>query len=200
MMNISLRQAERLIDIMNNPSPNTMIAKAVQRERLRAGLSLSALADAAGVAKSTLSQLEAGKGNPSIETLWAIATALAVPFAQFFEVATPDLCLIRAGEGTAFAADTSDHLVVLLANCPPGVRRDIYRLDLAPTRARSASAHPPGTLEHAFICAGHARLGPKGALQDLGPGDYYRFPGDTAHQYEALGGPAQILLVMESPR
>jgi transcriptional regulator with XRE-family HTH domain len=191
-----------MVDIMNDApaSPNAVIAQSVQRERLRAGLSLSGLADAAGVAKSTLSQLEAGKGNPSIETLWAIATALGVPFAQFFAVETPDLAVIRAGEGKAFAADTSDHLVVLLANCPPGVRRDIYRLDLAPTGARRAAAHPPGTVEHAFVCAGHARLGPQMQPQDLGPGDYYRYPGDTAHGYEALGGPAQILLLMESPR
>lgn len=181
-------------------TPNDMIAESVQRERLRAGLSLSALAEAAGVAKSTLSQLEARKGNPSIETLWAIATALGVPFAQFFEVATPDIALIRAGEGEAVTADSSDHLVVLLANCPPNVRRDIYRFDLMPTRTRVAQAHPRGTVEHAFVCAGKARLGPEGRLQDLGPGDYYRYPADVAHRYEALGGAAQVLLVMESPR
>ena len=49
-------------------NPTELIASAIGRERERAGLSLSALAAKAGLAKSTLSQLEAGKGNPSIET------------------------------------------------------------------------------------------------------------------------------------
>lgn len=181
-------------------TPNDMIAAAVQRERLRAGLSLTALADAAGVAKSTLSQLEAGKGNPSIETLWAIAAALGVPFAQFFEVSAPEMLVIRAGEGDSIAADAGDGLVVLLANCPMGVRRDLYRFSLDQAGAREAAAHPVGTVEHAFVAQGRVRLGPKGQLTELGAGDYFRYPGDVPHHYEALGGPALLVLVMESPR
>ena len=54
--------------------PIEIIAKGLTRERQRAGLSLE-VARRAGVAKSTLSQLEAGQGNPSIETLWALCVA-----------------------------------------------------------------------------------------------------------------------------
>lgn len=181
-------------------TPAEMIAQAVQRERLRAGLSLSALAEAAGVAKSTLSQLEARKGNPSIETLWAIATALGVPFAQFFEVSTPEAVVIRAGEGDAIAAEASGQMAVVLANCPPGVRRDLYRMSLGSGAARVAAAHPPGTVEHTVVISGRVRLGPEGQLIEAGPGDYYRYRGDVAHRYEALGGEALLVLVMESPR
>lgn len=181
-------------------TPNDLIAAAVQRERLRAGLSLSALAEAAGVAKSTLSQLEARKGNPSIETLWAIATALGVPFAQFFEETTPDVQIIRAGEGNSITAEKSGDVVVLLANCPPGIRRDLYRMALIPGTARKAAAHPPGTVEHSFVAQGRVRLGPEAQLIEAGPGDYYRYPADVAHHYEALGGPALLLVIMESPR
>ena len=59
----------------------TQIAAALRRERARAGVSLTELARRAGIAKSTLSQLESGSGNPSVETLWALGTALGVPFA-----------------------------------------------------------------------------------------------------------------------
>ena len=41
--------------------PIEIIAKGLTRERQRAGLSLAEVARRAGVAKSTLSQLEAGK-------------------------------------------------------------------------------------------------------------------------------------------
>jgi transcriptional regulator with XRE-family HTH domain len=62
-----------------------MIAKSLVRERLRTGLSLAEIARRAGIAKSTLSQLEAGNGNPSIETLWSLCVALDIPFARLLE-------------------------------------------------------------------------------------------------------------------
>ncbi|QCG67573.2 MULTISPECIES: helix-turn-helix domain-containing protein [Pseudomonas] len=52
------------------------IAPNKQRQNTTAsGLSLTELAKRAGVAKSTLSQLESGIGNPSIETLWSLLNA-----------------------------------------------------------------------------------------------------------------------------
>jgi DNA-binding XRE family transcriptional regulator len=65
------------------------IAAALRRERDRAGLSLTELARRAGIAKSTLSQLESGVGNPSVETLWSIGVALGVPFSRLVEPVTP---------------------------------------------------------------------------------------------------------------
>ncbi len=68
---------------MSSPSaPIEIISQSIARERKKAGLSLAEIARRAGIAKSTLSQLEAGQGNPSIETLWAICVALNIPFSQ----------------------------------------------------------------------------------------------------------------------
>lgn len=47
--------------------PIEIIAKGLARERQRAGLSLAEVARRAGVAKSTLSQLEAGQGNLALK-------------------------------------------------------------------------------------------------------------------------------------
>ena len=63
--------------------PISVIAKSLTRERSRTGLSLAEVARRAGIAKSTLSQLESGNGNPSLETLWALCVALDIPFARF---------------------------------------------------------------------------------------------------------------------
>lgn len=43
--------------------PISVIARSLVRERLRTGLSLAEIARRAGIAKSTLSQLESGNGN-----------------------------------------------------------------------------------------------------------------------------------------
>ncbi len=80
--------------------PLALIARSIRRERERVGLSLSELAKQAGIAKSTLSQLESGTGNPSVETLWALGVALGVPFSNL-----RDIYVIRAGPGGARESD-----------------------------------------------------------------------------------------------
>ena len=46
--------------------PIEIIANNLQKERKSAALSLGEVARRAGIAKSTLSQLESGQGNPSL--------------------------------------------------------------------------------------------------------------------------------------
>src|SRR5687768_13654481 len=74
------------------------VAANVRSLRMQAGMSLADLAGAANLGKSTLAQLESGKGNPSVETLWAIAAALQVPFARVVEESRPALRVVRASE------------------------------------------------------------------------------------------------------
>ena len=176
-----------------------MIAAAIQRERSRAGKSLSALAAEAGIAKSTLSQLEAGNGNPSVETLWALAAALDVPLSLLFETEAPATKLVRAGEGDVLESEQSDFSAVLLSRCPPNVRRDVYRVVMQPGEGRRAQPHPRGTVEHMLVCAGQMRVGPAGQEEVLLAGDYYSYPGDHPHSYEALQPDTLFLMVMEAP-
>jgi transcriptional regulator with XRE-family HTH domain len=85
-----------------------MVAAAIRRERERAGLSLSELAKRAGLAKSTLSQLEAGLGNPSVETLWALAAVLAVPVSRLIDPPRSPVRLIRAGDGPSLPSEQTN--------------------------------------------------------------------------------------------
>lgn len=64
---------------------NQRYRQSLVRERARTGLSLAEVARRAGIAKSTLSQLESGNGNPSLETLWSLCVALDIPFAVLLE-------------------------------------------------------------------------------------------------------------------
>ena len=52
----------------------------LQQLRLKQGLSLSQLAADAGIAKSNLSRLEQGNGNPTVDTIWRLAVQLNMPF------------------------------------------------------------------------------------------------------------------------
>ena len=135
-----------------------VIAASLRRERRRTGLSLSELARKADLSKSTLSQLEAGIGNPSLETLWALCIALDAPFSRLVDPPAPRPRLIRAGEGPAVSSSQAEYRATLLAACPPGARPGHL---LHRRRAR-----PPAHLRAAPARRGRAR----GAQHRPGPG------------------------------
>jgi transcriptional regulator with XRE-family HTH domain len=100
-------KANGLFFMANEPSasaPLEIIAASLRRERHQAGLSLTEVARRAGIAKSTLSQLESGTGNPSLETLWAICVALDAPFSRLLDPPRPSVQVIRADEGPTVAS------------------------------------------------------------------------------------------------
>ncbi|MQA14739.1 MAG: helix-turn-helix domain-containing protein [Pseudonocardiaceae bacterium] len=178
-------------------SPLDTIATALRRERDRAGFSLAELARQAGIAKSTVSQLEAGAGNPSVETLWALAGALGVPFSQLVDPPVAPVRVVRAGEGSAIPSETGNYTAVLLSSCPPGARRDVYVISLQPGEPRRADAHIPRTVEHVVVTTGRISVGPVEQPVELQPGDYASFAGDVPHAYQALHPGSSAVLVME---
>jgi transcriptional regulator with XRE-family HTH domain len=178
-------------------TPLTAIARALRRERERVGLSLTELARRAGIAKSTLSQLESGSGNPSVETLWALGVALGVPFSRLVDPPTAPVRVVRAGSSPRIQAEHAHFSGTLLAAGMPHARRDVYLIEMEPGSPRKAEAHIPGSVEHLVIAAGRLLAGPEGAAIELGPGDYATFPGDVDHVYEALEPGTWAVMIME---
>ncbi|AVJ18059.1 helix-turn-helix domain-containing protein [Serratia rhizosphaerae] len=177
--------------------PITIIADALVRERQRAGLSLAEVARRAGIAKSTLSQLEAANGNPSLETLWSLCVALDIPFARLMEPQQNSTQVIRRGEGPTVVAEMADYTAALLATCPPGARRDIYLLTAQPGADRISQPHSPGSVEHIIITQGRALVGLIDTPVELYAGDYICYPGDRAHIFKALEPDTLAVLVSE---
>jgi transcriptional regulator with XRE-family HTH domain len=185
--------------ISNTPSRIDLLALSIKRERQSAGLSLTELAKRAGVAKSTLSQLESGIGNPSIETLWSLATAMGLQVTRFFEQPQQNLRVIRANEGLTTYSENSHYAATLLADCPAGVRRDIYRLKVQPGEVRLSQPHPPGTVEHVVLCSGSANIGPANEPVLLQAGDYISYLANAPHVFEALEADTTAVMVIEHP-
>jgi transcriptional regulator with XRE-family HTH domain len=181
----------------NTGAPLDVIAASLRRERDRVGQSLSELAKKAGIAKSTLSQLESGSGNPSVETLWALGVALGVPFSRLVDPPAPQVRVIRAGEGPTIYSERANYTATLLASCPPGARRDLYVLNLEPGPARESAPHGPGTVEHVVVSTGRMLAGPQEEPVELGPGDYLMYPGDIPHTAQALERGTSALLVSQ---
>ena len=203
----AVRQSERLTDLPNDGAPGApgasagppleLIAASLRRERRRTGLSLTEVARRAGIAKSTLSQLESGTGNPSLETLWAICVALDAPFSRLLDPPRPRIQVIRADQGLTVSAAHANYQATLLAACPPGARRDVYRIAAEPGHPRSSDPHMPGVVEHVVLSSGRALVGVAGEPVELGPGDYICYPADLPHVFEALTPGTLAVLVSE---
>ena len=182
---------------MQRTGPLHSIAAALRRERERHAISLAELARRAGLAKSTLSQLEAGAGNPSVETLWALAVALDVPFSRLVDPPAAPVHVVRAGDRPVLHSEHAPFTSTLLAACPPGARRDLHVMTAEPGPVREAQPHQAGVVEHMVIVSGRWRAGPVDGEVELAVGDYLRFAADQPHRYQALAADSAAVLVME---
>jgi transcriptional regulator with XRE-family HTH domain len=163
-------------------------------ERLRAarrdrGLSVGALAEAAGVGKGSLSEIENGIRNPTLSTLYALAGALGVPLAT----------LIADRAGARVTAPGVEARLLDVTH-DGGQTIEVYRLRIEPGAHHRSVAHGPGVVEHLLVTAGRVRAGRLGEETEAGAGAAAQWVSDVAHTYTALGaGPVESVLVIRSP-
>jgi transcriptional regulator with XRE-family HTH domain len=75
------------------PDPVPYVGERLREERLRRGVSVRSLARDLGVSASLISQIETGKSQPSVGTLYAITTALDISVEDVFEPPSPTLAV-----------------------------------------------------------------------------------------------------------
>jgi transcriptional regulator with XRE-family HTH domain len=182
------------------------IARNLRRWRMTREMTLSALAEQAGVAKSTVSLIERGQGNPSIDTVWALAAALGVPFASLFhdEPPTDDVTVVRADDESLIAVDhaglDTDGLVIRhLLTRTGGALIEIYTLELEEGAVRHANAHVNGLFEHLTIAAGTVEISTDSFTEVVSQGDLISFRADRPHTYRVIKGPVRFVSVHEYP-
>ena len=111
--------------------------------------SLSELSRSANVSKSTLSEIERGQGNPSLDTLWSIAVALGIHLSVLFDDPAPSpVALLRYADAPVIAADEGGVTVRHLRNLHDGAV-ELYEVDfLRAGSGRDSAAHTAGQIEH----------------------------------------------------
>lgn len=180
------------------PTPREQIAAAIKRERMRANLSLSEVARRAGIGKSTMSGLEAGAGNPSVETMWALATALDIPLARLLDPPQYEVALLHTKDLPSLPSTASNYAATLLSASPANARRDVYFIQAEPGQPRVSQPHPVGTVEHVILGQGAARIEVLGQDYELHVGDYLTYPGDQPHKFTALQPDTNLVFIVES--
>ncbi|MFE1265165.1 helix-turn-helix domain-containing protein [Streptomyces albogriseolus] len=157
------------------------VGRRVRTLRRLYGLSLSELAHRASIGKATLSGLETGTRNPTLETLYAISAQLDVPLAVL--LADPDP---PGRPEEIHGAAVSATLLETFAD--HDVTSELYRIRIRPGIVQVSPPHQPGVTEHVTVFSGSARVGPAGQPVVVPAGSHAHWPADVPHLYAADNG------------
>lgn len=173
------------------------VAANVRALRSARGFSLGELASVSGIGKATLSRIEAGQGNPTVETLFALADALGVPLGALTADRAAAVEHVRAADLPHVGGAVEARVLTQVSG---GALVEALEIAFPAGEVRSSQPHPPGVVEHLVLTRGRLRAGPAGASVELDTGDVLRFVADVPHEYAALDGePAGATILMAYP-
>ena len=165
------------------PRPQEVLAANLRRLRIARRLSLSELARATGMSKATLSSVESGRSNPTVETLAALAAALRVSLGELLEEPPLDeVRIVRRGRDGVLDRGGDDGL-------------ELAERAWSPRRVEEPDVGPAGARLGVYVLEGKLIAGPVERVTELSPGDYASFPTDVPHLFETQRAGARALVL-----
>ncbi|MFC9919891.1 helix-turn-helix domain-containing protein [Agromyces binzhouensis] len=169
--------------------------------RTRKGLTLRSVAQAVGVSASLISQVETGKTQPSVSTLYALVTHLGVSFDELMtgaaatgparhgpvDGAAPQHPVQRSSENAVLEMENGVRWE-RLASSPAGPAEAVlvsYEPGASSSLDRRLMRH--AGFEFAYIIEGEITLRLEFETYVLGPGDSLQFDSTRPHLYENRG-------------
>jgi len=177
------------------------IGARVRHERQARRWTLDRLAEAAGVSRRMLVNVEQGAANPSVGTLLRISDALGVGLPALVEPPEPKpVKVTRRGEGAALWTSESGGRGVLVAGTKPPDVLELWDWTLAPGDRHAGEAHTTGTQELVQVQEGSITVEVADQAVILDVGDAVAFAGDVEHSYSNPGKqPARFSLAVFEP-
>ncbi|MFI7641740.1 helix-turn-helix domain-containing protein [Nonomuraea sp. NPDC049400] len=164
----------------------------LRRVRAQRRMTLTGVAEATGISKSTLSRLENGQRRPTLELLLALSRTYRVPLDDL--VGAPDVGdpRIRLKPGRV-----KGRAVIPLTKQPDGMQawKIVIPTSMVDPEPRAHDGH-----EWIYVLAGHMRL--VLGVEDwvLGPGEVAEFDTQVPHWFGSTGQePAEILSIFARP-
>jgi transcriptional regulator with XRE-family HTH domain len=187
-----------MIDDQGGNGVQRVLAANLRRMRIARHLSLSELARATAISKATLSGIERGRANPTVDTLTRLAGALRTSVGELLQETSPGEA--RIVRSTEIAPEELGGIPQrLLAGLPSGASIELAELLLSAHQTYEVEARAGCARLHLYVLAGKLIAGPVERYSELASGDYASFPADVPHVYETARNPARALRVTELP-
>lgn len=163
---------------------STAIGLRVREHRTTRGWTLDHLAQASGLSRRMLINVEQGTANPSVGTLLKLSEALGVGLPELVEPpAVRGARVTRKGEGALLWSGEAGGRGVLMTSGGPANVVELWDWSLGPNDAHSSTGHTTGTQELLQVLEGAIAIDVSGERHDLNEGDALNFPGDVPHSY-----------------
>jgi quercetin dioxygenase-like cupin family protein len=145
--------------------------------------------------------LERHSGNPSLDTLWALARALEIPLGFLFtdHDSGSGIRVVRDGDGS-IAFEERGYISRLLGGWEVDGEIEFYATTIEGGARHDSESHGTSVIEHTLVIDGRVEIGIGGETLELGPGDLISFSAAQPHYYRAVDGPARLVGLHQYPR
>ncbi len=164
----------------------------VRQRRQRAEMTVQELADAAGVSRRMLTQIELGQANPSLVTVDKIARALGTDFPSLAREAGRDPLSVNApGSAAGVWSSTAGSRATLQVATVDSHPAELWEWTLQPGDRYDARPDPAGSQELFFVISGQLTIDVTGmAAVVVKAGGSARLASDRQYSYRNDGGRA----------
>jgi transcriptional regulator with XRE-family HTH domain len=177
------------------------IGSRVKRERQDRNWTLDRLAEAAGVSRRMVVNVEQGAVNPSVGTLLRLSDALGIGLPALVDLPREEQVKVtRKGEGATLWSSAAGGRGILVAGTERPDVLELWTWTLPPTAQHASEAHAPGTRELLHLHRGTLTVAVGEQTVALRAGDAMTFAGDAPHTYSNTGsGDVEFSLAVFEP-
>jgi len=172
------------------------IGSNLQRIRKQRGLSLDKVAEATGVSKGTLHQIERGDTQPTVTTVWKIATGLNLSLSSLLKDDEAAVSIVSRKEMPDVTEDNGKCKIYMLFPYDPETRIETFTITMDAGARYTSSPHNKGVSEYITVVSGAFELQVRDQVHSLHKGDAIRFAGNVTHSYINRSGEETILQVI----
>jgi transcriptional regulator with XRE-family HTH domain len=155
----------------------------LQRVRKQRQLSLDKVANLTGVSKGMLHQIERGDTQPTVTTVWKIATGLHISFSALIKDEQSTIAIVNRKEVPDITEDNGNCLVYLLFPFNPKTQIEIFTIVLKPKGNYVSTPHNEGVQEYITVVTGEFKIMVRDDEYTLSTGGAIQFAGNVTHKY-----------------
>lgn len=165
---------------------NLIIGNKLREIRTKRNLSLDEVTKLTGVSKAMLGQIERGQSNPTVSTLWKIATGLKVSFSLFVEDNQEDLHIICQNDISPIIEDNNKMRLYSIFPFDANKGFEIFTIELEENCNHISSSHNQGVEEYIIVTEGEIEINIDDKKFILKKGNSIRFMANKPHAYKNI--------------
>jgi transcriptional regulator with XRE-family HTH domain len=163
---------------------NLIIGKNLNNIRKQRIMSLDKVAELTGVSKAMLAQIEKGNTNPTVSTLWKIATGLNVSFSYFMDEEDDGIVDIYFNDIKPIIESDEKMMVYPLFPYDNIRNFEVFIIELKSGCNHKSLPHNRGTEEYIIVTKGQMEVKIGDLTYKLSCGDAIRYLADKTHSYK----------------